>query len=401
MRRAAVALLAATALMAIPSVATAAWNGNGSGSGYSRATAIQAGNTPTASKSGRNVTVNWSASSVNGGPAASSYTVKRYNGSGQAQTIGSGCSGSIGSTSCTENAVPAGTWRYSVTPQFQGWSGVESAQSSAVTVNSPSLSLSPGTVTSLPQVMTGQVQDFISGQSVTYRLDDPNSGQVLTGSITPTSVPTDGTASASVTLPSTVENGQHTIYALGNQGDQASINVTVQVQRTINTSAWSLSDASSGTAVNSSDPTAFDDNRVFPTDSGFANANFDNAFATNRYYQWDYNSPLPSGLTASNVSFDFRFRSNGGGNVACFYFDVISGGNVIGTHGSTTPGAAGSQWCTNATEKLVSTSLPEVTTTSIANGLRIKVYGYESGRKPIFVDQATVSGTAQGGLHPL
>lgn len=395
MRRGGLALAIACVALAIPTVATATWDGTGSGSGYSRATAIQAGNTPTASVSGRNVTVSWSASSVNGGPAASSYTVGRYNGAGQAQTIGSGCSGSVGSTSCTENAVPPGTWRYAVTPRFQGWNGVESAQSSAVTVNPPALGLTPTTVTSLPQNLTGQIQDFISGQSVTFRLDDPTSGQVLTGAISPTSVPTNGTASASVTLPGSVENGQHTIYALGSQGDQASANVTVAVQRTINTSPWSLSDASSGTAVNNSDATAFDDNRVFPTDSGFNAVNFNNAFATNRYYQWDYNSPLPSGLAASNVSFDFRFRSNGGANVACFYFDVISGGNVIGTHGSTTPGNASSQWCTGSTEKLVSTALPEVTSSSIANGLRIKVYGYESGKKPIFVDQATVSGTAQ------
>jgi hypothetical protein len=101
-------------------------------------------------------------------------------------------------------------------------------------------------------------------------------------------------------------------------------------------------------------------------------------------------------MAVSGASFDFRFAADGATEVACFYFDVISGGTTIGTHGSTTPGTATSPWCTNGAEKLVSTPLPEVTTTTIANGLRIKVYGYESNRRPIDVDQATVSGTASG-----
>ena len=396
MKRSLAILAALIAIAALPVPALASWQAGGTGNAYSKATSIVAGNVPTASVSGRNVTVNWSASSVSGGPTAASYTIKRYNGSGQQQTVGSGCSGTIAATSCTENAVPPGNWRYSVTPHYQSWTGTESAQGAEVTVDSPSLSLAPSTVTSLPQNLTGQIQAFVSGQTVSFRLDDPTSGQVLTGNITPTPVPNDGSASVSVTLPGSVSNGQHTIYALGDQGDQASANVTVSVPITINTSAWDLRDASSGTAVNSSDATAFDDGRQFPTDAGFASANFNNAFATNRYYQWDYNSPLPTGQATSNVSFDFRFRSNGGTDVACFYFDVISAGNVIGTHGSTTPGTASSQWCTNTTEKLVSTPLPEVTSTSIANGLRIKVYGYESNRRPILVDQATVSGSVQG-----
>ncbi|HEX6117266.1 MAG TPA: hypothetical protein VFY99_09205 [Solirubrobacterales bacterium] len=382
----------------VTATASAAWTGDSPGDAYAAATSIESGKTPTVAVSGRNVAVNWSASSVAGGPQATSYVVKRYDGAGQEQAIGAGCSGDVSSTSCTEHAVPAGTWRYTVRPKYSSWTGAESAESSQATVGAPSLSVSPNTVSSLPQALSGQIQNFITGQSVTFRLDDPTSGQVLTGSITPSPVPNNGTANLSVTLPSGVSNGNHTIYALGNQGDQASANVTVSVAQpvTINTSAWDLRDASSGTAVNRSDATAFDDNLVFPTDAGFTNANFNNAFATNRYYQWDYSSPLPAGLSTSNVSFDFRFRSNAGAEVGCFYFDVISAGNVIGTHGSTTPGTASSQWCTDSTEKLVSTTLPEVTSTSIANGLRIKVYGYESGKKPIFVDQATVSGTAEG-----
>jgi hypothetical protein len=387
------ALLAGLIFLTAATSAAASWSVSNSGAGYTKATSLAAGNQPSVSVSGRNVTVNWTASS---GAPLQGYIVKRYDTNGQLQTIGANCSGTLAGTSCVEKAVTPGSWRYTVTPVRQNWRGAESAQSATAVVGSPALTLNQSTVTSLPAALTGQIANFVENQTVTFRLDDAQSGQVLTGSITPNQVPGDGTAQVSVTLPSLTPNGVHTIYAIGNQGDQAGASGTVEVPLTINTSAWALEDASSGTPVIGSDATAFDDNRVFPTDAGFTAANFNNAFATSRYYQWDYSSALPAEQATSNVSFDFRFRSNGGTNVACFYFDVISAGNVIGTHGSTTPGTASSQWCTNGTEKLVSTPLPEVTSTSIANGLRIRVYGYESGKKPIFVDQATVSGTTQG-----
>ena len=60
-----------------------------------------------------------------------------------------------------------------------------------------------------------------------YRLDDPSSGTVLTGSITPTPVPSNGTATVSVTLPAGTSNGSHTIYAVGNLGDQPGASITV------------------------------------------------------------------------------------------------------------------------------------------------------------------------------
>ena len=220
----AVALTLATAASA-----GASWSGDSPGDARARATSLEPGNTPSVSVSGRDATVSWNPSSIAGGPAATSYVVKRYNGSGQQQTIGAGCSGSVTATSCTENAVPSGSWRYSVTPRFANWTGAESAQSSSATVGAPSLSVSPTTVTSLPNTLSGQIQNFVSGQSVTFRLDDPTSGQLLTGSITPSSVPANGSASVSVTLPSGISNGSHTIYAIGNQGDQASASVTVNV----------------------------------------------------------------------------------------------------------------------------------------------------------------------------
>lgn len=258
---------------------------------------MPAGKQPTPTATGNNVAVNWTASS--GDVPVSGYLVKRYNEAGIAQTIGAQCSGIISETTCTETAVPAGTWKWTVTPVNGNWRGAESAPSEAVTISPP---------------------------------------------------------------------------------------------RIVTTSAWDLRDASSATETNASDTTAFaNDGRTL------ASGNFENTFLSTRYLQWDYASPLPAGLTTSSVSFDFRFRSDAGTEVACFYFDVISGGATIATYGSTTPGTGTSPWCTTSTSKLVSTPLPVVNSTSIANGLRIKVYGYESNRKPIVVDQATISGTSADG----
>jgi hypothetical protein len=389
MKRSLALFAALIAVAALPVPALAGWQVGGTGKAYSKATSIVAGNAPTASVSGRNVTVNWSASSVSGGPTAASYAIKRYNGSGQQQTIGSGCSGTITGTSCTENAVQPGNWRYTVTPRYESWTGAESAQGAEVTVGSPSLSLAPSTVTSLPQDLTGQIQDFTTGQAVTFRLDDPTNGQVLTGNISPTPVPNDGTANVSVTIPNGTANGAHDVYAIGNQGDTASaaINVNVSTPTTASTSAWDISDASSGTASNQSSTSAFlNDGR------SAASGAFATSFNASRYLEVKYNSPLRSGVGISGANFNFNYAATQAGDQVCFYFEVrrVSTGTVIGTHGS----AASPVDCQTGTAfKLSTTALPEVTSTAIANDLAVRVFARSSGARPLNVDLATVSGT--------
>ena len=108
----------------------------GSG-GAAAATSVNAGATPAASASGTSVTVSWSASTLATGQAVSGYRIARYNANTLvAQTVLSNCSGVITGTTCTENSVPAGSWKYAVTPVFAtNWQGAESAKSSTVTVN--------------------------------------------------------------------------------------------------------------------------------------------------------------------------------------------------------------------------------------------------------------------------
>ncbi len=188
---------------------------------------MPAGNTPTTSRSNRNVTVSWSQSSFSGGPAVGGYVVKRYDSSGALQSIGSACNTTITALTCTETAVPPGSWRYSVTPRQGLWSGTESAQSSVVTVDPPTLNLASSNVPTVPATVTGTIANWVPGQTVTFRLDNPTSGTVLTGSITPSPVQASGSAAVSVTLPAGTSNGSHTIFAVGSGGETAAAGVTV------------------------------------------------------------------------------------------------------------------------------------------------------------------------------
>src|SRR3989454_4149416 len=194
-----ITLTCVAALLGAPA-AHAAWSHTGSGSQWAKARTMPAGSTPTVSVSNRSVTVSWSQATI-GGAAVAGYVVKRYDTGGNAQTIGSGCSGTVSSTSCTETGVPGGTWKYTVTPIQGNWVGGESPQSASAVVASPSLSFSSSTtLTSLPTTMSGSIANYIPNQTVTYRLDDPSTGTLLTGSISPTPVQSSGSATVSVTI---------------------------------------------------------------------------------------------------------------------------------------------------------------------------------------------------------
>lgn len=155
-------------------------------------------------------------------------------------------------------------------------------------------------------------------------------------------------------------------------------------------SAWDLRDASGGGAeVNASDPEAFTGLTVA------TKASWQTTFAANRYLTYDMNGPLPAGISASGVAFNFDFAdaTNGATSTMCFFFEVLrrSTGTVIGTHGS----AAAPVACEPTTTiRVTSTPLPEVTTSDIANDLRVRVFMSRSrANRAATIDRATVSGT--------
>lgn len=228
MKRIVVAFVVVAAVLLTGGVAWAGWGVTGTGAGSSRAVVMPSGSGPTATVVGRNVTVSWSASSFPDSTPVNGYRVTRYDSVSASQSVGSSCSGTINALTCVEAAVPPGTWTYAVVPKQFGWTGMESSTSASVVVGSPSFSFSSSTsLTSLPVTLAGSLQNFVTGETVVYRLDNASSGTLLTGSITPNPVQTAGTATVSVTIPAAVSIGSHTVFAVGSQGSTASASISV------------------------------------------------------------------------------------------------------------------------------------------------------------------------------
>ena len=203
------------------------------GNGAAAAAAVNQGSTPTVTAAGRTLTVSWTASTLSSGQPVAGYVVKRYNATTQVlQTIGSSCSGTVTATTCAEAKVPGGQWVYSVTPVIgTSWQGPESVKSLPVTVTGPMLSLA--TTTMRPGTpVTGTASGFLSGETLQYRLDNPTTGAVLTGSLagtsTPTPVPGSGGGAVVVTVPAGTSDGAHTIYAVASpSGESAAAGIVV------------------------------------------------------------------------------------------------------------------------------------------------------------------------------
>jgi hypothetical protein len=129
------ALLAVLAALVGAPAGDGAWAPIGSGNGKIGSKTMPAGNTPSASAAVTSVTVSWTASQFASGQNVPGYVVKRYNALNNAlQTTLANCSGVVAATSCTENSVPAGSWKYTVTPAAGAWRGTESAMSASVLV---------------------------------------------------------------------------------------------------------------------------------------------------------------------------------------------------------------------------------------------------------------------------
>jgi hypothetical protein len=132
MRRVACVVAAA---LAVTGGAGASWAVGDSGMGATKAKTMLGGNVPTGSAAGSSVTLTWTASLFADGSTIPSYVIRRFNSLTAAEaTVLSACSGIVAGTTCTENGVPIGSWKYTVTPAAGAWRGAQSAQSAAVVV---------------------------------------------------------------------------------------------------------------------------------------------------------------------------------------------------------------------------------------------------------------------------
>jgi len=223
------------AVMAVSGVSQAAWSGDGSGSGFSRAVTVPAGNQPSALADGRDVNVSWAANTFPDGSPLGGYEVTRYDGSGAAQPIGAACAGSIGGLSCTEASIASGTWRYTVRATEGNWNGPEGPMSAPVTVGAPALSLSPPNpnVTALPTSLSGSMANFQVGETLTFHLDGAAGTEIagtVDGNPTPAPVPSGGDAAITVTIPAGLSDGAHAVFASASpsaEGASAPFSVTV------------------------------------------------------------------------------------------------------------------------------------------------------------------------------
>jgi hypothetical protein len=159
-----------------------------------------------------------------------------------------------------------------------------------------------------------------------------------------------------------------------------------------------VDESSAGQLVDGTWPVAFDDSILYTTSA------WTNAYSASRYADFDMSSPLPSGgRVVSSASFRMKFASTGGagsGN-ACFYLEVrrASTGAVLGTYGSAGSPVACSA---GATQGVSTTDISaQVPNTTIANDLRIRVLGVETGSKAWKVESATVTGATTLGNFTL
>jgi hypothetical protein len=170
---------------------------------------------------------------------------------------------------------------------------------------------------------------------------------------------------------------------------------TIQAERIYpaarTTSAWTVEDAADNSAADVSSPIAYANDGLTYTTSTWTTS-----FQSTRHVDIDFNSPLPANVPVAGAAFRFDFSSNSG-STGCMYFEVrrASTGAVLGTFGSPASPVA----CQGTTLGSTSTDISSVvTTTDIANDLRIRIYGNETNSRGFKIDQATISGAAWSGF---
>jgi len=225
--------------------------------GGAAGTSVNPGATPSSNaNAGRSVTLTWPAVTLANGQPVGGYLVTRYEADSPyaPQLIQTGCSGTITALTCTEYAVPFGSWQYTVTPVIgDNWRGLESLKTGAVTIGAAALTLDR-TVLNLADfgggfsnaTLTGSLTGFASNEGIGFKLDDPSSGASLAGS--PATANGSGNASVSITLPRP-SDGSHSVYAVGNAAYPAQASASVLVDTaaptssaTGNDTAWHTSD---------------------------------------------------------------------------------------------------------------------------------------------------------------
>ena len=87
--------------------------------------------------------------------------------------------------------------------------GTQSSYSSNVVVAAPSLSFSSSTtINTLAATLNGTIASYVTGETITFRLDNATSGTVLSSTVTTSPIPFSGTSTFSVTIPTGISGGR-------------------------------------------------------------------------------------------------------------------------------------------------------------------------------------------------
>lgn len=126
--------------------ASAYWQTLSGTDGAATADSILSVPAPAASGSAGVASVSWAQGTTAAGRPVSGYTVARYSAAtgGTMVAAGGGCAGTITTLTCSEAALPAGTWHYTVTPVLAAWAGGESARSGGVAAGDTTRPDAPG-----------------------------------------------------------------------------------------------------------------------------------------------------------------------------------------------------------------------------------------------------------------
>ncbi len=161
-------------------------------------------------------------------------------------------------------------------------------------------------------------------------------------------------------------------------------------------SAFKVADASGGAAeTDASAPLGYaGDGLIYTT------GDWSSAFSSTRYVDFDYNAPLAAGLPVANAKLNVRVLGNANGDTVCYYVELRrkSTNAVVAAYGSS---AAPVDCETGATYGTLSTALPALADTDLANDLRIRLYASESNNRPARFDLLTVTGTYYGTVFTL
>ena len=159
-------VIVVTAVLAVAAPVSAAWLASGSGTGTGRATAVSTAATPTASVTGRTVTLSWTATTLATGAPVTGYRVTRVNTVTAATTSATGgCAGTVAATSCVETLLPTGRWAYRLEAVRGAWIGPMGAQGNTVAVDATA----PTSSAAVLQKTTGGATGAIR-QGGTYRV---------------------------------------------------------------------------------------------------------------------------------------------------------------------------------------------------------------------------------------